>query len=123
MSIPKIADFHKFCNALSKTSRAACCHSHLYRLCPALLIALKRNLPTQQAQIAPHPKLPPPPLLSATKKPFRFAKRLFVYYQIFKQHIYATHCIFILSYMCVVLSSPMPSMPSTTYFLPLVSVT
>lgn len=44
MSIPKFADFHKFCNALSKTSRAACCHSHLYcRLYPALLIELKRN--------------------------------------------------------------------------------
>ena len=44
MSIPKIADFHKFCNVLSKISRAARCHSHLYcRLYPALLIALKRN--------------------------------------------------------------------------------
>lgn len=26
MSIPKIADFHKFCNALSKISCAARCH-------------------------------------------------------------------------------------------------
>lgn len=44
MSIPKIADFHKFCNALSKTSCAARCPSHLYcRLYPTLLIELKRN--------------------------------------------------------------------------------
>lgn len=44
MSIPKIADFHKFCKALSKISCAARCHSHLYsRLYPALLIEHKRN--------------------------------------------------------------------------------
>lgn len=44
MSIPKIADFHKFCNAPSNAIRAARCHSHLYcRLYPALLIEHKRN--------------------------------------------------------------------------------
>lgn len=123
MSIPKIADFHKFCNALSKTSCAARCPSHLYcRLHPALLIELKRNWPTRQAQIVPHKKLPNP-LLSATKKAFPFCEKAFVFIQ-FSNRIFMQRIAYLCSsYMCVVLSSPMPSMPSTTYFLPLVSVT
>lgn len=89
MSIPKIVDFRKFCNALPNASRAQNCH----------------------------------PLLSATKKPFRVAKRLFVFIY-FSNRIFMQHLAYLcFSYMCVVLSSPMPSMPSTTYFLPLVSVT